>query len=110
MGVYVDNSLRYVVNGTKLNTSIALTPGKHNGVVQEWDYCCGATKAYVPFSVAVAGGVYVTSPTRRSTIAPLANYVASATSTCPTVNYEMDGDRYQTATTSYVDKLNLTYE
>lgn len=39
MGVYVDNSLCYVVNGTKLNTSIALTPGKHNGVVQEWDYC-----------------------------------------------------------------------
>ncbi len=39
LGVYVDNSLCYVVNGTKLNTSIALTPGKHNGVVQEWDYC-----------------------------------------------------------------------
>jgi hypothetical protein len=72
--------------------------------------CGGATKADLPLNVAVADGVYVTSPTRRCTIVPLANYVASATSTCPTVNYQMDGVRYQTAPTSYVDNLNLTSE
>jgi len=86
MGVYVDNGLRYVVNGTKLNTSIALTPGKHHAVVQEWDYCGGATKTAVPVTVAAPSnaGVIVTLPTPQSTVSPQTSFVASATSDCPT--------------------------
>ena len=85
MGVYVDNGLRYVVNGTQLNTSIALTPGSHNAVVQEWDYCGGATTTAVPVTVAGAGkgGVVVTLPTPQSTVSAQSSFVASATSDCP---------------------------
>lgn len=84
MGIYVDDSLRYVVNGTNVNTSIALTPGKHNAVVQEWDFCGGATKTFVPVTVATSGGVFVSSPMNQSTIGPQANFVATSTSSCPT--------------------------
>lgn len=43
IGVYVDNHLSYVVNGNSLNTTLPLGPGNHNTVVEEWDYCGGAT-------------------------------------------------------------------
>jgi hypothetical protein len=84
MGVYVDNRLAYVANGTSINTSIALTPGKHDTVVQEWDFCGGVTKTDVPVSVAVEDAVWVTSPVNKSTVSWLTNYVATATSNCPT--------------------------
>lgn len=84
MGVYVDDRLNYVVNGNRMNASITLTPGKHNAVVQEWDFCGGATKAYIPVNVATSGGVVVALPQNQSTVAPLANYVASSTTNCPT--------------------------
>ena len=58
MGVYVDNALKYVVNGTTLNTQIPLSGGPQSTVVQEWDYCGGASKTPVP--VTVGGGT--TSP------------------------------------------------
>ena len=54
MGVYVDNQLVKVVNGASLNTTVSIGSGKHNTVVEEWDYCGGA--AYTPVSVAVQSG------------------------------------------------------
>jgi hypothetical protein len=42
------------VNGTKLNTQLALPAGAQHTVVEEWDYCGGA--AYVPINVTVQGG------------------------------------------------------
>lgn len=83
MGVYVDNSLRYVVNGTRMNTSVAVSPGKHNVVVQEWDFCGGATKAYVPLIAAPLGSITISSPTNQSTVSPQTSFVATATSNCP---------------------------
>lgn len=82
MGVYVDYNLLYVVNGTTLNTTLPVSAGTHNTVVEEWDYCGGAT--YVSMTITVSGqtGVYVTSPANNSTVSSPANYVASATSTC----------------------------
>src|ERR1700677_1531493 len=53
MGVYVDDKLTYVVNATKLDTELALEAGKHNTVVQEWDYCGGSD--FVPLSITVTG-------------------------------------------------------
>jgi hypothetical protein len=57
MGVYVDDRLVYVVHGTALNTTLPLNSGKHNTVVEEWDYCRGAS--YIPIDVTVqnAGNV-----------------------------------------------------
>ena len=85
MGVYIDNKLEYVVNGTTLNTTLALTPGKHNAVLQEWDHCGGATKTAVPITVAGgadATGVWVTTPANNASTAPLVAFVATATTSC----------------------------
>src|ERR1035441_9711440 len=43
VGVYVNNQLIVTQNGTSLNKSVTLAPGKYNTVVEEWDYCGGAT-------------------------------------------------------------------
>lgn len=84
MGVYVDNQLIHVVNGTSLNTTVSLGPGKYNTVVEEWDYCGGATFTPVAITVANQTGVWVTSPANNSTVSSPANYVATATTAgCP---------------------------
>ena len=82
MGVYVDNHLLYVVNGTALNTTITVDAGAHNTVVEEWDYCGGATFVSMQINVSSQSGVYVTSPANNSTVGSPANFVATATSTC----------------------------
>lgn len=83
MGVYVDNRLEYVVNGTSLNTSIPLSPGAHKTVLQEWDYCGGATTTARTVIVSDQATVSVASPSNHSTLSSLANYVATATTNCP---------------------------
>ena len=82
MGVYVDNKLIYVSNGIQLDTNISLSNGKRHTVVEEWDYCGGATFTPVDLTVADQGGVWVTSPSPNSTVTSLANYVATATTSC----------------------------
>lgn len=55
MGIYTAPSqLAYVVNGARLKTSLALTPGTYNVVVEEWDRCGGA--ATTPLTITVASG------------------------------------------------------
>ncbi len=83
MGVYVDYKLLYVVNGTTLKTTLSVSPGTHNTVVEEWDYCGGATFVSMMITVSNQSGVYVTSPANNSTVSTPVNYVATATSTCP---------------------------
>ena len=83
MGVYVDNRLEYVVDGTSVNTSLPLAVGKHNAVLQEWDYCGGTTHIAVPVTAAVAAGVWVSLPADHSTVNAQASYVATATTDCP---------------------------
>jgi acid phosphatase len=51
MGIYVNNVLKYVVNGAQLNTTIALSPGAEHTVVEEWDYCGGAAFATINLTV-----------------------------------------------------------
>src|SRR5437763_11357810 len=51
MGVYVNNNLIYVVNSTQLNTSISMNTGPEHTVVEEWDYCGGATYTTVDITV-----------------------------------------------------------
>ena len=83
MGVYVDDHLEYVVQGTSMKTSLSMRPGRHNAVVQEWDYCGGATLTSIPVTVAGQTGVWVTAPSNHSTVSWLTNYVATATTNCP---------------------------
>jgi Bacterial Ig domain len=82
MGVYVDNQLLYVVNGTTVNTTLTVDAGGHNTVVEEWDYCGGATFVSMQINVSTQSGVYVTSPANNSTVSSPANFTATATSTC----------------------------
>ena len=82
MGVYVDYKLLYVVDGITLNTKLSVSPGKHNTVVEEWDYCGGATFDSMTITVTSQSGVFVTSPANNSTVSSPANYVATATSSC----------------------------
>ncbi len=83
MGIYVDYKLLYVVNGTTLNTSLSVDPGNHNTVVEEWDYCGGATFISMGITVNNQSGVSVNSPANNSTVSSTANYVATATTSCP---------------------------
>ena len=85
MGIYVNNSRVYVVNGASLNTYISLNAGSYSTVVQEWDYCGGSTIAKIGITVGASGssGVSVTSPANNSTDGSPVHYVATATtSTC----------------------------
>ncbi|HEY6328404.1 MAG TPA: hypothetical protein VI756_03635, partial [Blastocatellia bacterium] len=54
MGIYVDNTLVYVVNGAKMDHYLSLNSGKYHTVVEEWDYCGGAT--YTAIDITVQGG------------------------------------------------------
>ena len=81
MGVYVDNQLSYVVNGSSLSTDISMASGSHGTVVEEWDYCGGATFTPVAVTVSDQTGVWVTSPSNGGGNSPL-NYAATATTGC----------------------------
>lgn len=83
MGVYVNNSLKYVGTGSSLNTSISLGAGSYYTVIQEWDNCGGSTTAARSITVSGSTGVYVSSPANNSTVGSPANYVATASTTCP---------------------------
>lgn len=82
MGVYVDDDLEYVVNGHSLNTNITMSPGAHHTVVEEWDYCGGASYTPVNVTVTSQSGVTVTAPSNGGSVGSPVNYVAAATTTC----------------------------
>jgi hypothetical protein len=82
MGVYVDDNLVHVVNGKTLNANITMSPGSHKTVVEEWDYCGGASYTPVAVTVSNQAGVSVTSPSEGSNVnAPVA-FAATATTGC----------------------------
>lgn len=72
MGIYVDDQLEYVVNGTSMNTSLRMPLGQHYVVVQDWDYCGGAAKQALNLNVIQPtvsfGSVTVKSPTPGQTV------------------------------------------
>lgn len=51
MGIYVDNQLIYIVNGAQLDEQISMITGTQHSVVEEWDYCGGASYATVNLTV-----------------------------------------------------------
>lgn len=81
MGIYVDNRLAYSAAVSSINTSLSLTPGAHSTVVEEWDYCGGASFTQVTVNVVNKSGVLVSAPASSSTVTSPVTYVASATTT-----------------------------
>lgn len=51
MGIYVNNKLVYVTQGTSLNTQLSLAGGAQHTVVEEWDKCGGASYTTINLSV-----------------------------------------------------------
>lgn len=82
LGVYVDGGLRYTVNGISVNTVVNLTPGKHQAVIQAWDFCGAVTSSSMSVTVNTNAGVSVASPSNGSTVSNPATFVASATTAC----------------------------
>jgi hypothetical protein len=57
MGIYTTpGQLAYSVNASSLNTSLALSPGTYQTVVEEWDKCGGASTTPVTIIVSGSGG------------------------------------------------------
>src|ERR1700684_3851311 len=56
MGIYVDNSLVYVVQGASLDHSLSLNNGNYHTVIEEWDHCGGASYATIDITVTGGGG------------------------------------------------------
>src|SRR5689334_14545405 len=60
MRIYVDNSSVYSVKASSINTSVAMSTGKHSVVVQAWDTSGAVTKT--PLSITVASTTTSTAP------------------------------------------------
>ena len=87
MGIYTSPGvLAYQTSGARLNTLLTLNPGTYHTIVQEWDFC--GSSAFTPVTITVGGvnsggQVNVSAPQTNSTVSPTVQYVASATSSCP---------------------------
>ena len=85
IGIYTAPwQLAYVVQGSKLDTKLTLSPGSYNTVVQEWDNCGGASSTTIPITVTATqqNSVTVTSPKQNANVASPVHFVATATSSC----------------------------
>ena len=83
IGIYTaDNALAHVTNGSKLDTTLNLNPGKYQTTVQEWDNCGGSDRAQVTINVTAEGGVNVASPIPNSTVSSPVKDVATASTGC----------------------------
>ncbi|HTW49035.1 MAG TPA: Ig-like domain-containing protein [Acidobacteriaceae bacterium] len=82
MGIYVNNVLKYQVGGASLNTTLSLDPGWNDTVIEEWDYCGGASTAARTIDVTNQAGVSLSSPANGATVSNPVSFVASAATTC----------------------------
>jgi hypothetical protein len=83
IGVYTgDNALAHVANGSKLDTTVILNPGKYQATVQQWDNCGGTDRVQMTINVTADGGVNVASPSPDSTVSSPVKYAATASTGC----------------------------
>src|SRR5713101_120907 len=85
MGIYTaPGVLAYTVNGSSLNTELTLNPGTYHTTVQEWDNCGGSSATAITIIVSgSAAQVQVAAPANNATVATQVQYVATASSSCP---------------------------
>jgi hypothetical protein len=83
MGVYTaPGVLAYVSNGASLNTTLNLSPGTHNTVIESWDYCGNAATVARTVTISAESGVHISSPENNATVSSPVNFAATATTTC----------------------------
>jgi len=75
MQVYVDNSLRYQVNGNSVNTKLPMALGSHSVVVQSWDNTGGIHKR--GFSVKVQPEAVIVHNPAPTAVVPLTVPIAA---------------------------------
>jgi hypothetical protein len=87
MRIYVDDSSAYTIHAASLDTSLTLSPGTHNVVIQAWDATGAVFKSSLPLTITgsagcspVNVGVTVCSPASGSTSTSPLHVVASAKS------------------------------
>jgi phospholipase C len=103
MGIYVNNSLKYTVKGASLNTSLAMATGAEHTVVEEWDYCGGASYTTVNLTVASSTSTQptVSISAQNSTINSGSSdtLTVKATNSTSVVVTGSDGSSYNLAST-----------
>jgi hypothetical protein len=82
MGIYINNVLKYTVGGAKLDTTLTLGEGSNGAVVEEWDYCGGASTTARTINVTSGTGVSLSAPSNGATVSNPVGFVASATTSC----------------------------
>jgi len=80
MGVYVNNKLIYSVKGSSLDVDITMAAGAEHTVVEEWDYCGGASYTTVNLTVASSS-----TPNPTVTITPQSSTISQGASDTLTV-------------------------
>lgn len=97
MGIYVDNDRKYTVPGASLNTTLTLSAGTHNTVIEEWDGCGNAASTSRTVIVKAGSGVSVSTPYNGSTVSSPVPFMASATTSCAkgvsSMGVYVDGNR-----------------
>lgn len=86
MRIYVDNVSVFLTSSNSFDTSVPLSTGSHNIVVQAWDSSGAILKAPETINVSVASGaVAVSSPANNATVSSPFQVVASASAPLPIV-------------------------
>jgi phospholipase C len=81
MGIYVNNKLVYVSNGTKLDTQLSLGAGAQHTVVEEWDRGGGASYTTINLSVSQSTSPTVTIAANPASISEGASSTLTVTAT-----------------------------
>jgi Chitobiase/beta-hexosaminidase C-terminal domain len=111
MGVYVDSKLIDVVDGSKLNVSLPVAPGKHETVVEEWDRCGGATLTKLAIAVVQLSPRSAATPTfslASGTYTSAKSVTLSDATAGATIYYTTNGTTPTTSSTQYSDAISVT--
>ena len=108
--IYVDNSLKYQVTGSSVNTKLPMTSGKHYVVVQSWDSAGGIHKSGIYVTVQPEA-VVVTNPAPASVVGTAVQVGATAVGGTPISKMQLyvDGNsQFQSSGSSLNTSVALT--
>jgi hypothetical protein len=110
MGIYVNNVLVYTVSGSKLNTQLSLASGPEHTVVEEWDYCGGATYTTENITVASSGtpAVSIAASPASITLGVSSTLTVTATNSTSVTVAASDGTSYTLGSTGGALKVTPT--
>ena len=94
MGIYQNGSLIYQVNGSQMNTQLAMNAGAQSVSVQEWDNCGGAMASPDSFTVATVPKVTITANPPSIAAGSSSTITVTATSASKVTLSGSDGSSY----------------